>query len=97
MTERAIRLVLAALKASRVVKVLRHGRNNRYEVDLDYALSHPIESQVSLRHFLELSGMKEQRVDEIVAMMEGGSLDDGVGVSPGGIEKAAAEASTNVG
>ncbi len=89
MTERAIRLVLAALKTSEALRVVRRGRNNRYEVDFDFALTHPVENGLSLRQFLALYGMSDDPGAGLGGEdgEERDSLHDGVGGSPDAGEK----------
>ncbi|GAA5481484.1 hypothetical protein [Haloferula sargassicola] len=98
MTERSIRLVLAALKTSQALRVKRRGRNNRYEVDLDYALTHPLEDGISLRKFLALYGMieaAEERGESGTAELAD-SLEKGAGLAPDGTEEGSGEAAPAV-
>ena len=43
-TERSVQRILAELEESGVVTRTREGRRNRYDVDLNYQLRHPLES-----------------------------------------------------
>ena len=49
LAERSIRTVLATLRTSSCLDVERQGRNNRYVVDLDFRLQHPLEQHYALR------------------------------------------------
>lgn len=48
-TERAVLRILAELEAEGVLTKSRQGRRNRYTIDLDFPLRHPLESQYTLR------------------------------------------------
>ncbi len=47
-TERAILRILAELEVEGVLSKSREGRRNRYSIDLDFPLRHPLESQYTL-------------------------------------------------
>lgn len=48
-TERAVLRILAELEVEGVLTKSREGRRNRYTIDLDFSLRHPLESQYTLR------------------------------------------------
>ncbi len=54
-TERSIRMMLNSLSRAGFLRVGRRGRNNRYEVNLDAPLTHPIEKNLSLRSVIQLA------------------------------------------
>ena len=56
-TERAVLLILSDLEAEGIVERTREGRRNRYVLDLDAPLRHPLE--------------EHRTVGELVAMVEG--------------------------
>lgn len=47
-TERAVQRILQELESAGVLQRTRIGRRNRYDVDLSFALRHPLEAQCSL-------------------------------------------------
>lgn len=51
-TERSVQRILSDLEASGVVTRTREGRCNRYEVNEDFQLRHPLESQHTLGELL---------------------------------------------
>lgn len=52
LAERSIRTVLATLRSSACLEIERQGRNNRYVVDLDFRLQHPLEEHYALRKII---------------------------------------------
>ncbi|BCX48785.1 AsnC family transcriptional regulator [Haloferula helveola] len=62
-TERSARMILTSLRQSHALEVTRLGRNNTYAVDLDFRLTHPLESRLSLRRFLEFYGSSVTPLD----------------------------------
>ena len=48
-TERAVLRILSELEQEGVLSKSREGRRNRYTIDLDFPLRHPLESQYTLR------------------------------------------------
>lgn len=52
-TERSVQRILADLEESGVVTRIKEGRRNRYELNEDFQLRHPLESQHTLRELLE--------------------------------------------
>ena len=53
-TERAVQRILAKLVRAGVVSVRKEGRRNRYELDLDQQLRHPLESHRTIGEFIRL-------------------------------------------
>ncbi|MEZ5979348.1 MAG: winged helix-turn-helix domain-containing protein [Planctomycetota bacterium] len=53
-TERAVQKILADLEDEGIVVREREGRNNRYVLDLDHPLRHPLESHRTVRQLVEL-------------------------------------------
>ena len=53
-TERAVQRILAKLVRAGVVSVRKQGRRNRYELDLDQQLRHPLESHKTIGEFIRL-------------------------------------------
>lgn len=51
-TERAVQRILAELEGSKVIEKSREGRRNRYEVNLEFPLRHPLEAHSKLRDLL---------------------------------------------
>ncbi|MFT5495664.1 MAG: DNA-binding MarR family transcriptional regulator [Kiritimatiellia bacterium] len=55
-TERSVQRILGDLESSGVVTRSREGRRNRYDMNRDYQLRHPLEARQSIRDLLELLG-----------------------------------------
>ena len=53
-TERAVQRILAKLINAGVVQVMKDGRRNTYEIDLDQRLRHPLESHKTIGEFIHL-------------------------------------------
>jgi len=53
-TERAVQRILARLISAGVVTVRKAGRRNRYDLDLDQKLRHPLESHKTIGEFIHL-------------------------------------------
>ena len=53
-TERAVQRILAKLIRAGIVSVRKEGRRNRYELDLDQQLRHPLESHKTIGEFISL-------------------------------------------
>ncbi|MCB1230383.1 MAG: winged helix-turn-helix transcriptional regulator [Verrucomicrobiae bacterium] len=53
-TERAVQRILAELEGGGVLSKQREGRRNRYTVNLEYRLRHPLESDCDLAHLLNV-------------------------------------------
>jgi len=62
-TERAVQRILAKLVLAGVVSVKKEGRRNRYELDLDQQLRHPLESHKTIGEFVRLID-SEYQADE---------------------------------
>ena len=53
-TERGVQRIVAELEAGGYLTVTRVGRRNRYEVNTDLPLRHPIESHRTVGHLIDL-------------------------------------------
>lgn len=53
-TERAVQRILSELEESGAITKHREGRRNRYTVNLNYRLRHPLESDCDLAHLLNV-------------------------------------------
>ncbi|MEE8339206.1 MAG: winged helix-turn-helix domain-containing protein [Xanthomonadales bacterium] len=53
-TERAVQRIVKKMVEAGVLKVGKDGRRNRYELDLDQRLRHPLESHKTIGEFLQL-------------------------------------------
>jgi DNA-binding Lrp family transcriptional regulator len=53
-TERAVLLILANLEEEGIVERVREGRRNRYVLDLDVPLRHPLEEKRTVRELLRM-------------------------------------------
>jgi hypothetical protein len=53
-TERAVQRIVAELEAGGYLAITRMGRRNRYEVNADLPLRHPVESHRTVGHLIEL-------------------------------------------
>jgi len=53
-TERAVQRIVKKMVEADVLKVGKEGRRNRYELDLDQRLRHPLESHKTIGEFLRL-------------------------------------------
>jgi DNA-binding transcriptional regulator PaaX len=53
-TERAVQKIVSDLEAAGIVRRQRVGRRNRYDLELDRPLRHPLEAHRSVRSLLEL-------------------------------------------
>lgn len=53
-TERAVQRILAKLIRAGIVNVGKEGRRNRYELNLDQRLRHPLESHKTIGEFIDL-------------------------------------------
>lgn len=52
-TERSVQRILSELEQEGVIKRIREGRRNRYEIDFDFRLRHPLESEHTVRELLD--------------------------------------------
>ncbi len=62
-TERAVQRIIMRLVKAGVLKVMKDGRRNRYEIDLDQQLRHPLESHKTIGEFLRLINPASQLVE----------------------------------
>lgn len=53
-TERAVQRIVKKMVDANVLNVEKEGRRNRYELDLDQQLRHPLESHKTIGEFLQL-------------------------------------------
>ena len=53
-TERAVQRIVTRLISAGVVTVKKEGRRNRYELDLNQRLRHPLESHRTIGEFIQL-------------------------------------------
>jgi DNA-binding transcriptional regulator LsrR (DeoR family) len=53
-TERAVQRIVKKLIEAGILKVQKVGRRNRYELDLEQQLRHPLESHKTIGEFLQL-------------------------------------------
>ena len=53
-TERAVQRIVKKMVEASVLKVEKEGRRNRYELDLDQRLRHPLEAHKTIGEFLRL-------------------------------------------
>lgn len=54
-TERAVHRIVKDLEASAVLIKTKEGRRNRYEIDVNHALRHPVEGQRLVSDLLQLA------------------------------------------
>lgn len=52
-TERAVQRIVTELEVYGAIQRIREGRRNRYEINLDLPLRHPMESHRSLRDLFD--------------------------------------------
>ncbi len=64
MTERSIRLLIGSLGRTEFVRIVKTGRNNSYQLDLERELPHPFERNISLHRFIDLVLQKEDKTQE---------------------------------
>jgi hypothetical protein len=55
MTERSIRLLIGSLGRTEFLKIVKTGRNNSYQLDLERQLPHPFEQNIPLNKLIELA------------------------------------------
>ncbi|HKB05220.1 MAG TPA: helix-turn-helix domain-containing protein [Gemmataceae bacterium] len=61
-TERAVQRIVAELEEGGYLRIIREGRRNRYEVNPDLPLRHPLESHRTIGHLIDLVlGAKSRR------------------------------------
>ena len=59
-TERAVQRILVNLLKAGVITVEKDGRRNRYTIDPDQRLRHPLESHKTIGEFVQLIDNEEQ-------------------------------------
>ena len=62
-TERAVQRIVKKLVEAGVLKIDKVGRRNRYELDLDQRLRHPLESHRTIGEFIRLIESQYQGVE----------------------------------
>lgn len=62
-TERAVQRILAKLVRIGVVHISKEGRRNRYFLDFDQQLRHPLEAHKTIGEFLEMIKNQDQIFD----------------------------------
>ena len=62
-TERAVQRIVMRLVEAGVLTVMKEGRRNRYELNLDQKLRHPLESHKTIGEFLRLINPASQVVE----------------------------------
>ena len=62
-TERAVQRIVKKMVEAGVLKVEKEGRRNRYELDLDQRLRHPLESHKTIGEFLRLMNSKSKDIE----------------------------------
>ena len=55
MTERSIRLLIGSLGRTEFLRIVKTGRNNSYQLNLERELPHPLERRVSLPRLIVLA------------------------------------------
>ena len=55
LTERSVRLLIGSLGRTEFLKIVKAGRNNSYQLDLERELPHPLERQISLHKVIQLA------------------------------------------
>ena len=60
-TERAVQRIVKKMVDANVLKVEKEGRRNRYELDLDQQLRHPLESHKTIGEFLKLMNSEQEQ------------------------------------
>ncbi|MBT8491899.1 MAG: winged helix-turn-helix domain-containing protein [Deltaproteobacteria bacterium] len=66
-TERAVQRIIAELEEAGFVSHERQGRRNRYSINLDREMRHPLESGVSIRALLESVCSHDEIAESIMA------------------------------
>ena len=61
-TERAVQRIVRRLVEAGVLKIGKAGRRNRYELNLDLQLRHPLESHRTIGEFIALIDSGNQRI-----------------------------------
>ena len=55
MTERSIRLLIGSLGRTEFLQIVKTGRNNSYQLNLERELPHPLERRISLPRLIDLA------------------------------------------
>lgn len=55
-TERAVQGIVKDLEAGGILKRIREGRRNHYQINLEPHLRHPLEEECSIKDLLRLAG-----------------------------------------
>jgi DNA-binding MarR family transcriptional regulator len=61
-TERAVQRILKKMVEANVLNVEKDGRRNRYKLDLDQQLRHPLESHKTIGEFIRLIDSEYQGI-----------------------------------
>ena len=59
-TERATHRIVAELESEGALKRFREGRRNRYEIQQDFPLRHPLEQHRSVGHLVDMVGLADR-------------------------------------
>jgi DNA-binding transcriptional regulator LsrR (DeoR family) len=62
-TERAVQRIVKKMVDAGVLNIEKEGRRNRYELDLDQQLRHPLESHKTIGEFIRLIDSEYQGVE----------------------------------
>lgn len=62
-TERAVQRIVKKMIEEGFLNVAKEGRRNRYELDLDQRLRHPLESHKTIGEFLRLMNSRNKTAD----------------------------------
>jgi len=62
-TERAVQRIVKKMVDASVLKVEKVGRRNRYEINLDQQLRHPLESHKTIGEFLRLMNSENKAIE----------------------------------
>jgi DNA-binding Lrp family transcriptional regulator len=62
-TERAVQRIVKRLVEAGVLTIEKEGRRNRYDLDLDQCLRHPLESHKTIGEFIRLIDSEYQGID----------------------------------
>ncbi len=62
-TERAVQRIVTKLIKANIVKIKKEGRRNRYELDLNQRLRHPLESHKTIGEFLRLMNSEDKAIE----------------------------------
>lgn len=62
-TERAVQRIVTKLIKANIVKIKKEGRRNRYKLDLNQRLRHPLESHKTIGEFLRLMNTENKAIE----------------------------------